>query len=434
MDNRFLNLIAALGLLLALLGAVFDLVPGASPGLNLPQVVLIVAGLVLTFAALVLRRDRARKLVAHMIKRQLPLVALITLATLLLLEAALDMMDYPHPHFPREVPEHFLDPAPWWGCDEAGCRYVHDAIQTACERREIKGRRCRVNQQGFHDNQEFVPDTDFGEGLRILILGDSFAYGNSAKIGHSFVEVIEQALPESTVWNTAMPGTGTNQAVMSYKAFAPLLQPHITILAFYMNDFHDNMLPVDSYFFGVSATLPPLAIRQYHLDLQGNVFLQNEQSDLYYRYKGVDPPVNELHRVIGETRLGSIVLRSLEAVRQTLSRAEGTRLERQAAATREHLLALRDVTVDTQLFMLIIPRREDLSRPGAHYQLALGIADELGIPHLDLRQALSESDYANQPDVHWNTNGHRKIGALLGECLKSFAADSSQAICGESDS
>ena len=434
MNNRFLNLIASLGLLLAVLGAAFDLVPGASPGLNLPQVLLILAGLVLAFAALVFRKERARKLVIHMIKRRLPLVALITLATLLLLEAALDMMDYPPPHFPREVPEHFLDPAPWWGCDEAGCRYVHDAIQTACERREIKGRRCLVNQQGFYDDQEFVPDTDFGEGLRILILGDSFAYGASAKIGHSFVAVLEQALPDATIWNTAMPGTGTNQAVLSFRAIAPLLQPHITILAFYMNDFHDNMLPVDSYFFGVSSSLPPLAIRQYHLDLQGNVFLQNEQSDLYYRYKGVDPPANELHRVIGETRLGSIVLRSLEAVRQTLSRAEGTRLERQAVATREHLQALRDATVDTQLFMLIIPTREDLSRSSAHYQLALRIADDLDIQHLDLRTALSETDYANQPDVHWNTSGHRKIGALLGECLRSFAADSSQAICGESHS
>lgn len=433
MDNRLLNLIAALGLALALLGAAFDLVPGASPGLNIPQFVLIVAGLVLALSALVLRKKRARRLAIHMIKGRLSLVALITLATLLLLEAALDKVDYP-PHFPREVPEHFLDPAPWWGCDEAGCRYVHGAIQTACERREIKGRRCLVNQQGFYDDQEFVPDTDFDEGLRILILGDSFAYGASAKIGHSFVAVLEQALPNATIWNAAMPGTGTNQAVMSYKSIAPLLQPQLTILAFYMNDFHDNMLPVDSYFYGVSATLPPLAIRQYHLDLQGNVSLQNEQSDLYYRYKGVDPPANELHRVIGETRLGSIVLRSLEAVRQTLSRAEGIRLERQAAATREHLLALRDATADTQLFMLIIPTRADLSRPGAHYQLALRIADDLDIQHLDLRTALSETDYANQPDVHWNTHGHRKIGALLGECLQSFAADTSQAICGESDS
>lgn len=433
MFKRLLNLVAALGIVVALLGAAFDLLPGASPGLNLPQVALIGAGLALTISSLALRIQNVRRLVAHTIKRRLPLIALVTLVTLLLLEVAFSIVGL-DTYYPRDVPEHFLDPASWWGCDEAGCHYIYAAIQPACELREIKGRRCRINRQGFHDTQEFLPVQDFGDGLRILILGDSFAYGNSAKIGESFVEVLEQALPESTVWNTAIPGTGTNQALMSYQTFAPLLKPHITILAFYMNDFVDNMLPVDSYFFGVSPTLPPLAIRQYYLDLQGNVSLQNTQSDLYYRYKGVDPPASELQRVLGETQLGSIVLRSLAALQQMLSQAQGFRLERQVAATREHLLALRDAAVDTELFMLLIPTRQDLLRPGEHYQLALRLADELNIPRLGLREELTEVDYANHPDVHWNTAGHRKVGALLAACLEAFAADTSKAICQGVDS
>ena len=135
----------------------------------------------------------------------------------------------------------------------------------------------------------------------------------------------------------------------------------MTILGFYMNDFDDNMMPVDSYFMGVDAEHSQLSIRQYQIDLRGNVIKLDRQSDLFYRYHLVDPPVSELHRMVGTTRLGSLGLRALDAVQQMISKAEGTRVNRRVAVTEDYLRSLREAAAraETQLLVLLIPRRED---------------------------------------------------------------------------
>ena len=108
------------------------------------------------------------------------------------------------------------------------------------------------------------------------------------------------------------------------------------------------------------------SIRQYQIDLRGNVLKLDRQSDLYYRHHRVDPPANEFHRVLGTTRLGSLTLRALDAVQQMVSQAEGTRVSRRVDVTRKYLAALRDQAdaSGTELLVLVIPRREDLTEPG----------------------------------------------------------------------
>ena len=211
------------------------------------------------------------------------------------------------------------------------------------------------------------------------------------------------------------------------------MQPQVTILGFYMNDFDDNMMPVDSYFMGVDAVNFPLSIRQYQIDLRGNLIKLDRQSDLYYRYHRVDPPANEIHRLLGTTRLGSIALNAVDAVRQMISKAEGTRVARRVEVTREYLADLRYAAIEqeTQLLVLLIPRREDLSGAGPLYQNALRLVTELEIPFLDPINVLdSELDYATPPDVHWSNAGHQKIGAILVECLEAFRSDNDLSRCG----
>ena len=236
-----------------------------------------------------------------------------------------------------------------------------------------------------------------------------------------------------SVWNTAIPGAGTNQAVMSFEVYARILQPQVTILGFYMNDFDDNMMPVDSYFMGVDAVNFPLSIRQYQIDLRGNLIKLDRQSDLYYRYNFVDPPANEFHRLLGTTRLGSIALNAVDAVQQMISKAEGTRVNRRVEVTREYLADLRDAAIkqETQLLVLLIPRREDLSGAGPLYQNAVRLVTELEIPFLDPIHVLdSELDYATPPDVHWSNAGHQKIGAMLVDCLEAFRRNYDLSRCG----
>lgn len=428
--NRAFSLFMAFGVVIAILGVGLDFVPGTSPGISAPQLMMIASGLLLASVSFVLRQPRARKLARGALRKHLLAAVLITLATLIVLELLLVATGLPT-YFPHQIPAKFLDPVPWWTCDEAGCHYVYDEMVAACDRGDLQDLRCVVNRQGFHDTQDFAAEGDFDQRMRILVLGDSFAFGGSADLGKSFVETVERHFPHAAVWNTAIPGAGTNQALMSFNVYAPILQPQVTILGFYMNDFDDNMMPVDSYFMGVDAVNFPLSIRQYQIDLRGNLVKLDRQSDLYYRYHRVDPPDNDFHRIVGTTRLGSVALRALDAAQQMISKAEGSRLNRQVKVTREHLKALRDAAAGrTQLLVLLIPRREDIAAAGPLYQNARRLLDELEVAYIDPLDSLDSAlDYARPPDVHWSNAGHQKIAKLLIKCLEQFAMTENIADC-----
>ncbi len=431
--NIGFKLLAGLGILMALFGIGLDVLPGTNPGLNLPQALLIIAGLLLALAAFRLRSaDVRRRVLGNAGKYFAPglLIAFVTFLVLEFVLVAIGISTY----FPPEIPETIFDPVSWWGCDEAGCHYIYDEIVAACENGELSGRRCIVNRQGFHDTEDFAAGDDFDGRMRILMLGDSFTYGYKADIGSSYVESVEANFPQSVVWNAGIPASGTNQALASFQAAAPVLQPQLTILGFYSNDFYDNLMPMDSWLWGVNWLNKRFAIRRYRIDHLGNAIKLDNRA-LYYRMHSVDPPANEMERLIGITRLGSLALHLIDAVREYLfSDSCDLCFERQVNATRDYLTALRDSAVeqDTALLVLLIPHRNDIDVPSRLYRTAVQLMKELGIPWLDPVHALdAELDYAPKPDVHWNSAGHQKIGAVLSDCIEAFQIRQNLADCEE---
>ena len=307
--NIAFTLLAGLGLLTALLGLGMDILLGTHPGLNLPQFLLIAGGLLGSLAAFRLRRGDARRRVWAYIREHWRALLVTTVLTMLALEfvlAAAGIDSYYLPH----IPGYPLEETPGRICDELGCRFDQDAMDAACENGEMGGRFCIVNRQGFHDRQDFVVGADFDGRLRILMLGDSFAFGMSADIGRSYVETIESNLPQAIVWNTGIPGTGTQQALRLFQAYAPLLQPQITILGFVMNDFKDNIMPLDRWFRPDGMRF----VQQYRFDDRGNLTKLDSQA-LHYRVQGTAPPANEIQRLVGLTRLGSLALKAVDIAR-----------------------------------------------------------------------------------------------------------------------
>ena len=172
----------------------------------------------------------------------------IAAVTLIALEFVLGVMDRPPLYFPPAPPEERWVPLQWATCDEAGCRFTPDAMVDYCARREPpRPRECwgYVNRQGFYDTDDFTAGDDLDGRMRILMLGDSFTFGIFADSGKSYVETIEANFPQTVVWNTGIPGAGTHQALALFQRYAPILQPQLTILGFFMNDFGENLLPMD---------------------------------------------------------------------------------------------------------------------------------------------------------------------------------------------
>ena len=434
--NIIFTLLAAAGILTALLG--WDKISaGAHPGLNLPQGMLIVGGLMLSLVAFRLRRaDAWRRAWGTMRKHWLPLLV-ITAVTLIALEFVLGAVDRPPLYFPPDPLQELLEGRRRrWTCDELGCRYVYDVIvadyDQYCEGQDPLPRYCILNRQGFHDTQDFAAGDDLDGRTRILALGDSFTFGSAADIGKSYVNTIEANFPQSVVWNTGIPRTGTQQALALFQEYAPILQPQLTTLGFFAgNDFSDNLLPMDIRLWLMSRK-DGRVLLQLRDDDSGNVPSLDEKKTYYYRAHDVEPPANEIERAVGRTRLGSLALRLIDIVRGGGGDHPG--IAREVAVTREYLRDLREAAAaqDTVLLVLLIPHPNDIGAPARLYQTAIQLMEELRLPYLDPIHALdAELDYAPKPNSHWNSAGHQKIGAMLSDCIEVFQISGDLADCEE---
>ena len=100
-------------------------------------------------------------------------------------------------------------------------------------------------------NQEWLIKTD-SAGLRtfssqlatdrknLLILGDSFAFGEGVMLQDRFDSYIKKAMPDLNIVNTGTPGYGTDQEYVLGRRFFKDLNPGDAILILlYVNDFYD---------------------------------------------------------------------------------------------------------------------------------------------------------------------------------------------------
>lgn len=407
--------------MIALFGIGLDVLPTASPGINIPQLMVVLAGIGLSVLACGLRRAGFRQdLLQH-----LALGLTISALTLLVLEALLAAAGY-ETYYVSELPAEFRDFTPWRTCDDAGCHFIRDVALANCSDSSTI-RSCGLNPQGYADTQSFIADNSRPGGSGVLVLGDSFTFGMSSDIGKSFVETLESIDTERLYWNTAVPGAGTHHALASFKAYAPLLKPWVTLLGFYMNDFGNNMVSL-SYW---SAHEDPAddSVVVWH-DLWGNAIRLDQRSTFFFLKSGIDPPASEFERHLGTTRLGSLLLRFLDSVARIKSDAEGMSSKR-IHTTRSYLRQLRDAAAEegTTLLVLLIPRQSDLGSPSALYLNAVRLLEELEIAVLNPIGSLdAQRDYA--ADGHWNNAGHRKIAMSLSNCLENFRENGGPDLCG----
>ena len=176
----------------------------------------------------------------------------------------------------------------------------------------------------------------------------------------------------------------------------------------------------------------------------------DKQMAYYYYAHGIEPPVSEIQRLMGRTRLGSL----LQMIDSGRRESPFDSLEMRIDVTRGYLRDLREAAAaqDTALLVLLIPPPYDVAPPtsrryvlhefnrllhhplpmaGEGYQNAAQIMDELGIPYLNPIHALDvELDYPPD-DFHWNSAGHQKIGGILSDCIGVFEISGDLSDCEE---
>lgn len=102
-----------------------------------------------------------------------------------------------------------------------------------------------INNLGLHDPRDYsLEKTD--RTFRILLLGDSVAFGHGSIYEHTYAYLLEQRLEawrsdvDWQIWNAGVPGYNTSQEVAYLLRVGPAFRPDLVIVGFHPNDIHAN--------------------------------------------------------------------------------------------------------------------------------------------------------------------------------------------------
>jgi len=98
------------------------------------------------------------------------------------------------------------------------------------------------NSLGWRGSREYRPEKTTA--YRVLLLGDSFAYGTGVNDDQTFAALVEKELRAERlsveVLNAGCPGKGTDYELKLFQTLGRQFHPDLTVLCFFGNDFQDN--------------------------------------------------------------------------------------------------------------------------------------------------------------------------------------------------
>ncbi len=334
------------------------------------------------------------------------------------------------------------DPYQLYLCDETNaCRLNPQARgERYCHLPEDPHHRlCRINAQGYSATFDYVAENVPEGAYRVLLLGDSFTWGLSARPGHSWAEVLEQMLnakQPTVVWNAAIIATGTFQAIASARELLPVLRPHVVILGFYGgNDFSDNLLPPNNTV-SVQVGETTVLVQPYYLDGQFRAQRLSDQN-IYLVAHGYPPAFNAAQRLLRQSALYSWFERQLtermNAARPEMhpwapGQQQRTESTQAIANTSEYLSQLKELveSYGARLIVLNIPSPfsyENTYHGQSHLRQLREIAQTLNLDIIEVFDKMTLADFVyaiNPEDLHWNDSGHAIAGRIVSEYVQAL--------------
>ena len=134
-----------------------------------------------------------------------------------------------------------------------------------------------TNSLGFLD-REPVSVERAAEGCHIAFIGDSFVAAREVPIADKFhvrlEEMATRDLPRLAIVTQAYGRSGAGQInqLPFYDEYARRLNPKLVVLVFYINDFADNSVALQSLLFGLDPDRMPFTTA--HKDIRGNIELR----------------------------------------------------------------------------------------------------------------------------------------------------------------
>jgi hypothetical protein len=114
------------------------------------------------------------------------------------------------------------------------------------EVRAFNNKILNTNSKGFRGKKDF-PYLKNNARLRILILGDSFTFGDEVNDDETYSSYLQEMLPHTEVINMGVHGYGHDQMLILFKEEGVKYQPDIVILGFLQLDMSRNLLEFRDY-------------------------------------------------------------------------------------------------------------------------------------------------------------------------------------------
>lgn len=268
---------------------------------------------------------------------------------------------------------------------------------------------------------------------RVLLLGDSQAFGDGVAAEDTFAARLEADIPGLRVLNASVIGYGTDQQLLYFEQQALRSVPETTVVALNAYDLRDNLSTrVRSGYAKPRFITTPEGLRLTNVPVPGNALVDRLQRELQYR--------SHLYRLLNRMRRGTRQSREEEDVPAARRLAlevypDGTQIERGLSVTMAILDRLASSTqkAGSRLIVLFLPYQMDFADSGtyaAHTErLVHSLQQRAAIRNftfLDGRSGLA----ADRPEklfldaMHLSPEGHQRIadlleGALTGEKLIS---------------
>jgi hypothetical protein len=326
----------------------------------------------------------------------------------------------------------------------------------------LLGWRHRPNQSGMHVHRDFAVRVSINrKGLRdseypyervpgkrrMLLLGDSFAWGYGVPQDRSLGELVEARRPDWEIINAGVSGYGTDQQLLWLQHEGHRYRPDVILLLLHPNDFLDNhsysrygyrkpLFVVEGE--RLALTHVPVERRDDEARLERWLHLNSyvyprllELPDLAeetvegWLAPAVEPlPLGPDREppVRGAEASGIGPEAAAEAPPETPKRPRKPRhLTRESEHMRVSHFLLRDLAVQAerlgaQLVVASVPMVPHLREHLAE------ILDEIAVPHGPLDRVFAEPDwrkYYFPHDPHWNEWGHRVAADALEDFLEA---------------
>lgn len=234
----------------------------------------------------------------------------------------------------------------------------------------------------------------------LVVMGDSFAFGQGADDGDLFTEFVPGARAKSVGAN----GYNLVQSHLWMQRLAPRLRGRtVAWLIYYDNDLLENLVPYQQHY-----RMP--FVRETE-DEDGWEIVTSHVSPEPWPFRESRDYTTRLAEICSPTRLSRRAFGAAEFLLQKAREACGRAEARLVVVGIPSPELVRPRERERLASLLPNPRSFDARLPDR--RLA-EICESLGLPFVALAEHLGSADYLPD-DCHWTPGGHRKVGALLGD-------------------